>query len=159
MRQIVYFSTASGRQDAETIAALLAVSRYSQRCGNITGLLVAGGYRYLQVIEGPALSVEALLEEIRRDQCHIGLTVLVNRRIRVRSFAESMAYFDEPELVDYATLKQLIDRMRAKVNERELGDQIDCFERSFAVASLAPVASPWTLATTYAPGLTFDRSH
>ncbi len=112
-----------------------------------------------KIIEGPALSVEALLEEIRRDQCHVGLTVLVNRRIRVRSFAGSMAYFDEPELGDYATLKQLIDRMRAKVSERELRDQIDCFERRFTVASLAPVASPWTLATTYAPGLTFDRSH
>ncbi len=159
MRQIVYFSTASGRQTAETIAALLAVSRDFQRCEKITGLIVAGGHRYLQVIEGPALMVDALLENMRRDQCHVGLTVLVNRKIAVRSFAGWMAYFDEPALGDYATLKQLIDRLRAKLTEPKLRDQIDCFERRFTVAALTPAASPWTLATTYQSSLTLDRSH
>jgi hypothetical protein len=158
MRQIVYFSTSTGRQDAQTIAALLAVSRDFPGGEKITGLLVAGGHRYLQVIEGPSLTVEALLEPIRREQCHVGPTVLVNRKIRARSFPGGMAYFAEPDLGDFATLKQLIDRMRAKVSERKLRDQINCFERRFTVASLAPVASPWTLADSYA-GLTFDRSH
>jgi hypothetical protein len=75
--------------------------------------------------------VEAVLEPIRRDPCHVGLTVLVNRKITARSFAGGMAYFDEPDLGDFATLKQLIDRMRAKVSERKLRDQINCFERRF----------------------------
>ncbi len=159
MRQIVYFSTATGRQDAQTIAALLAVSRDFPGGEKVTGLLVAGGHRYLQVIEGPALTVEALMEAIRHDHCHVGLTVLVNRKISARSFAGGMAYFDEPDLGDFATLKQLIDRMRAKVTERKLRDQIYCFERRFTGAALAPVASPWTLADSYASALTFDRGH
>jgi hypothetical protein len=159
MRQIVYFSTATSRQDAPTIAALLAVSGDFPGGEKITGLLVAGGHRYLQVIEGPALTAEAVLEPIRRHPCHVGLTVLVNRKITARSFAGGMAYFDEPDLGDFATLKQLIDRMRAKVSERKLRDQINCFERRFTVASLAPVASPWTLADSYASALTFDRGH
>jgi len=159
MRQIVYFSTASGRQDATSIAGVLAVSRDYDPCGKLTGLLVAGGHRYLQVIEGPILVVDALMDEIRRDQRHIGLTVLVNRKIAARSFAGWMAYFDEPGLSDFETLKQLIERMRIKVPERKLRNQIDCFERRFAVAGLAPVASPWTLATSYESVLTLDRSH
>jgi hypothetical protein len=51
MRQIVYFSTATSRQDAPTIAALMAVSGDFPGGEKITGLLVAGGHRYLQVIE------------------------------------------------------------------------------------------------------------
>ena len=160
MRQIVYFSTASGRQDALTIAGVLAVARDHKLREKVTGLLVAGGHRYLQVIEGPAMMVAALMERIRRDQRHVGVTVLVNRKIAARSFdGWSMAYFEEPGLGDYETFKQLIDRMRAEVPERKLRDQIDCFERRFAVASLAPVASPWTLATSYEAGLALDGGH
>ena len=160
MRQIVYFSTAAGRQDAMTIAGVLAVSRNHNLREKVTGLLVAGGHRYLQIVEGPATIVDALMARIRADQRHLGLTVLVNRKIAARSFAGwSMAYFDEPRLDDYETLRQLIDRMRAEVPERKLRDQIDCFEQRFAIAALAPVPSPWTLATSYETGLALDGSH
>ncbi len=160
MRQIVYFSTAAGRQDAMTVAGILAVSRERNRREKITGLLVAGGHRYLQIIEGPAILVTTLMEQIRRDLRHVAVTVFVNRKITERSFAGwSMAYCDEPELGDYQTFKQLIDRMRVEIPERKLRDQIDCFERRFTVAALTPAASPWTLATTYQPSLTLDRSH
>ncbi len=118
-----------------------------------------GGNRYLQVVEGPELAVDVLLKAIRRDECHVGLTILVNRRIAARSFTGWTAYFDEARLGDYATLKQLIDQMRRRVSDDKLRKQIDCFERRFTVASPAPVASPWTLANSYASGLTFDRSH
>jgi hypothetical protein len=137
----------------------MAVSRDFAGGEKISGLLVAGGHRYLHVIEGPAATVEAVLKAVRRDHCHVGVTVLVNRKITTRSFAGGIAYFDEPSLGDFATLKQLIDRIRAKVSERKLREQINCFERRFTVASLAPVASPWTLADSYASALTFDGGH
>ena len=99
------------------------------------------------------------MKRIRRDQLHIGVTVLVSRRIAARNFPKwSMTGFDEPES-DYAKLRQLIDRMRAQVPERELRDHIDSVERRFTTVPLAPIASPWTLATTYEPGLSLDRSH
>ena len=160
MRQIVYFSTASQHQDALTVAGILAISRNHNLREKITGLLVAGGHRYLQVFEGPAVTVEELMGRIQRDHRHVGATVLVNRKISERSFSGwSMAYFEEPKLGEYETFTQLIDRMRAELPERKLRDQIDCFERRFAVAALAPAASPWTLAKSYDAGLTLDRSH
>ena len=160
MRQIVYFSTSAGRQDARTIAGILAVSREHNLREDITGLLVAGGHRYLQLIEGPASSVNALMDRIRRDQRHVGVTALVNRKIGKRAFAQwSMAYFEEPKLGDYETLRQMIDRVRAEVSVPHLREQIDCFERLFAVGDSAPAPSPWTLATSYAPRLALDRGH
>ena len=53
MHQIAYFSTAAEPQEAALIQAILATSRANNLRDDISGLLVAGGNRYLQVIEGP----------------------------------------------------------------------------------------------------------
>ena len=157
VRQIIYFSTAAGRQDARTIAEIAAVSRDHNRRDKITGLLVAGGHRYLQVIEGPTKMANALIERIRRDQRHLGVSVLVERKIDKRSFASwSMIYRKEQHWGELATFRQLVEQMRAEIPEQKLRDQLDCFVRRFAVR---PVASPWTLATTYDPDLALNRSH
>jgi len=131
----------------------LTASRVFNAREEITGLLVAGGNRYLQVIEGPDPMVDSFMQRIRRDQRHVGVTVMVSRKIAKRSFSDwSLAYYDEPRLGDYETLTQLIARLRAAVPERNIRDQIDCFERRFVVAATAPIeamASPWTVAARY----------
>ena len=71
MRQIVYFSTAAARQDAITTASILAVSRDRNLRDSVTGLLVAGGHRYLQVIEGPEQVIDRLITRIRGDDRHV----------------------------------------------------------------------------------------
>ena len=86
MRQIIYFSTAFDRQDAAVIAAIVTQSREHNSRNSITGLLVAGGHRYLQVVEGPDAAVEQLVRRLRRDDRHVGMTVMVDRRIDGRSF-------------------------------------------------------------------------
>ncbi len=160
MRQIVYFSTASGRQDGVVTAEILAVSRERNRHENVTGLLIADGNRYLQVVEGSAAVVEATIARIRRDQRHLGMAVLIDRTISERSFAGwSMAFREEPTFDHFATLEQLIDRMREQVRDARLREQLDCFARSFTVAPVHHVPSPWTQAAQYDPSLTLDRSH
>lgn len=52
MIQIAYFSTAAVPQTPELIHNILAVSRANNARDDISGLLVAGGGRYMQVIEG-----------------------------------------------------------------------------------------------------------
>ncbi len=159
LRQIVYFSTASGRQDAGAIAERLLNSRIGERFDEISGLLVSGGNRYLHVIEGPACKVAALLKALRRDQSHLGLTILINRKIQTRSFIGPVAHFEEAGLGNFATLKQLIDRFRVRVIDRRLREEIDCFEQRFTVVPRTPVSTPWTFATSYGSSLTLDRSH
>ena len=164
MRQIVYLSTAADRQDAATIAAILAVAHERNLRDRITGLLVAGGHRYLQVIEGPAGVVAATTKRILRDPRHLGVTLLVKRRIEERSFAGwSMACCDHLDLGHFATLADLLDQVRAQVSGRKLRQQIDCFARSFVVlppaaAAAPPAPSPWTVASGYSR-LSLDGGH
>jgi hypothetical protein len=53
--QIGYFSTAAGPQVPTVVHDILTVARRVNRSMGVTGLLVAGSNRYLQVIEGPIL--------------------------------------------------------------------------------------------------------
>jgi hypothetical protein len=87
VRQIIYFSTAADNQDALLIADIVAVSYRHNVAKGVSGLLVAAGHRYLQVIEGEAATVLATLNRIRRDRRHVGVTVLVDRPVKRRSFA------------------------------------------------------------------------
>jgi hypothetical protein len=134
MRQIVYFSTASERQDISDVAAILAVSRIANFRDGITGLLVAGGNRYLQVIEGPPPAIAGLLRRLRADQRHLAMTVLVDRRLKVPQFEGwSMACVEAAAVPEFATLRDLADTMRESVADPDLQDQIDCFVQSFAI--------------------------
>ncbi len=164
MRQIVYFSTAVGRQDAITVAAVMAVSRERNMRESVSGLLIAGGNRYLQVIEGPTRVVDATMARIRRDHRHLGVTVLVKRRTEKRSFSGwSTAYCDPIAKGEFATLGELVDQARTQFNGGELREEIDCLARSFVIAphAAAPHAtlSPWTMASGYEARLSLDRGH
>ena len=160
VHQIVYFSTASGRQDAIVTAEILAASRCRNRRDKIAGLLIAGGHRYLHVFEGPSDAVAALLDRLCRDDRHVGVTVLVDRRIEQRSFdGWSMAFNAEPQLDDFASLRDLVGEMRAHLHGPRLRAQLDCFAQTFATTPLETDAAPWKLARRYPAGLAVDRGH
>ena len=164
MRQIVYLSTAAGRQDADTIASILAMSHERNLRDKVSGLLIAGGHRYLQVIEGPKNVVTATMKRILRDPRHLGVTLLVKRRIETRSFGGwSMACCDHLDLGHFATLADMLDQVRSQVSGRKLREQIDCFARSFVLpppADLRPMApSPWTVVSGYSGKLALDGGH
>ena len=150
MRQIIYFSTAAGRQDATITTGILAVSRVCNFRDQISGLLVAGGHRYLQVIEGPSDAIGSLIERLQADERHVSMTVLVDRRVRKRAFdGWSMAFADEPRLGEFATLRDLSSIMWTMLSDSGLRDQIDCFVDTFATGGPAIV---W-------PSSAFDRGH
>ena len=157
MRQIVYFSTAADRQDDEIVSSILNVSRKLNRRDRITGLLVAGGHRYLQIFEGPAAKVASLIARICRDPRHVGVSVLVDRKVSERSFEGwTMAYFDDPKLGEYATFGEMVETMLAELTDQRLRKQVTCFKQRFDTAQ---GNSPWALAATYNAGLALDRSH
>ena len=160
LRQIVYFSTAAAQQDAASIARIAAPSLKLNMRDDITGLLVAGGHRFLQVIEGESRLAETTLSRIRRDRRHVGVTVLVDRPIARRTFPVwTVSFSGEPEFGDFATLAEMLDMLRARVKDREARNQIDCFARQFVLNPPAPPASPWTLASDYRERSALDRRH
>jgi hypothetical protein len=161
LRQIVYFSTAVWRQDPITMANVVAVSRERNQRDQVSGLLIAGGDRFLGVVEGPTSVVGATMKRIRRDHRHLGVTVLIKRRIEARNFSDwSMVICDQLPPGEFVTLAAMVKQLQRQVGE-QLRAEIDCFARSFVMAPFAPapMPSPWTRASGYDAPLSLDRGH
>lgn len=86
MEQIVYVSTSRVMPDERMIDSILAVSRRNNARDGLTGLLVVGGRRFLQVLEGPRECCDAAYVRIRADERHFALVQLSRRPITERSF-------------------------------------------------------------------------
>jgi hypothetical protein len=93
MLQLVYISTAKAPVDAALLEAILAVSRRNNVKADVTGLLVAGGRRFLQVLEGPDQAVLATYARIQHDPRHKAFVLLSCKQVQDRAFGDwSMAY-------------------------------------------------------------------
>lgn len=86
MEQIVYVSTCRVMPDESMLDDILTVSRANNQRDQLTGLLVVGGRRFLQVLEGPTAKCDAAYIRIRADQRHFALVQLSRRLITERSF-------------------------------------------------------------------------
>ena len=142
VRQIIYFSTASVPQTEEVVDDVLASSRRWNEKEQVTGLLIAGGNRYLQVIEGHADALKMTMERILSDRRHARIDVLVERRIARRSFADwSMAFYTDPGLGNYASFGEIVSLLSDTV-EPHLRTQVETLATTFASTPLTP-ATPW----------------
>ena len=160
MRQIVYFSTASGRQDAAVLGEIVAKSRAVNLRDGVTGLLVAGGHRYLQVIEGPDAAIDRLVLRLRRDDRHLGMSVLIDREVERRSFdGWSMIFKREPRLGEYATFDDIVAQMRHHITDAKLREQLDCFAMTFSTAETRVDAPLWQVAENDRDGSAVDGGH
>lgn len=93
MHQLVYISTARYRVSERELQNILAISRDNNRKCGVSGLLVSGGQRFLQALEGPSASVSETYERIMSDPRHFACVVLGSRTVESRAFGEwSMAY-------------------------------------------------------------------
>ena len=148
MRQIVYFSTAAERQDEASIVEILATSRRRNLLDGVTGLLMAGGNRYLQILEGSPTAIGETLARIRLDRRHLGLNVLVDRNVDSRNFSEwTMAFCGEPRLDEFASFSVLAAQMHDAVDPR-LRDQIRRLSETFATSPMQLAATPWRSSDT-----------
>lgn len=86
MRQIVYVSLSSVPGDGADLSGILNQSRQNNAIDGITGLLWSDGKSFLQVIEGPRVSIEACFERIQRDTRPYHVSVLSDRRIISHEF-------------------------------------------------------------------------
>ncbi|MEO6256880.1 MAG: BLUF domain-containing protein [Sphingomicrobium sp.] len=148
MFQIAYFSTAAEPQSAALIDAILVKSRLDNLRDDISGLLVAGGNRYLQVIEGRRQAVEALYGRIRADHRHLAVTTLVKRNVLVRCFdGWAMAYRREAGLAEFDSFPQVLGYLTDQVADLRLRGQIRQFAKSFIAQPVATAPELWRMAS------------
>lgn len=99
IRQLIYLSRTVREFSAAGLLELLEEARKRNARSGITGLLVHRKGTFLQLIEGPARSVDAVLHRIRKDHRHADLTVLSDRVHDRRLFPEWSMGFEEVEQV------------------------------------------------------------
>lgn len=83
---LVYVSQATHDFQEEELADLLAISRRNNAVIGITGLLMYESRFFMQALEGPRGSVEALLQKIKRDSRHTDVQIVCEDHIRHRYF-------------------------------------------------------------------------
>jgi hypothetical protein len=105
--QLVYRSVAKAPLSERELTELLLCSRRNNETRGVTGLLLHGDGRFLQVIEGEAGTVLMLYDTIARDPRHEHIQVVAAERIGERCFAEwTMGFADVvraevPGLIDF----------------------------------------------------------
>lgn len=86
MQRLLYISTARKPLSQAEIDGILRISRRNNAAVAVTGLLVVGGRRFMQALEGPTEAVERVYQRICADSRHFAVVMLSNEPIERRMF-------------------------------------------------------------------------
>jgi len=130
MHQLAYISTIGLHMREQDIEDILQVSRSNNRRDGITGLLVADGVRFLQVLEGEQAQVEAAFNRISGDERHFGIFALARKEVDAREFGEwDMAYRQVTSAADEGDLIASAVRLTAELPDGEIKERPKHFLR------------------------------
>ena len=136
MLQLVYISTARAALSAAEHEAILVSSRRNNaRCG-VTGLLVVGGRRFLQALEGPDSAVLETFARIQADPRHFALVRLTCGPIAETGFGDWSMGFEvggAPKPDD--DLNRMVERLVEPLQDRNLRAQFITFAALHARAA------------------------
>ena len=88
MKRVLYFSTArAGLDEAEVDRIVSDAQAHNAKIG-VTGALGFNGRNFVQVLEGDAKTVDALITAISADPRHSGFKVIDEKEVDARAFAD-----------------------------------------------------------------------
>jgi hypothetical protein len=96
LHRLIYASTAVGVLPAHQLDRILLRSRAFNPSAGITGLLLFHEGTFLHCVEGPEAGVTSLMERIRRDKRHTGITILEAGVCTSRAFPDSSMGYVAP---------------------------------------------------------------
>lgn len=136
MLQLVYVSTARQPIGDPLLEAILAASRRNNARDGVTGLLVAGGRRFLQALEGPDRAVLDTYARIAADPRHHALVLLSTRTVPERGFGDwAMAYEQGGPAAAEGRFGDAVEALTAGLLDRNLRAQFTGFARLHARAA------------------------
>lgn len=136
MLQIVYISTSREAPTAQALDAILTASRRNNAKAGVTGLLLSGGRRFLQVLEGPEAEVKAAFDRIAADPRHFAIVQLSRREVKERQFGDwAMAYNAGGEAGESADLRDVVKTLIGPLADRDLRAQFTGFAEIHARAA------------------------
>jgi len=94
LKQLVYVSNHAIHFSDDDLSQLMKKARTKNKRLNITGLLLSDNQHFLQVIEGPEISINELISDILADERHNKIDIIFNNEnIFEREFSRwSMGY-------------------------------------------------------------------
>lgn len=93
MHRIIYLSWATAPLAQCQLEVLLQVARRRNTQLNVTGIMLYGNERFMQVLEGEEAAVRELYEQIKRDARHHHVIAYADQPVAERAFAEwAMAF-------------------------------------------------------------------
>lgn len=134
LHRILYISTSKGLLSPSALDEILTVSRVKNAAASVTGLLVVGGKRCLQVLEGSPDAVRATFERISNDPRHFAIVKLDDRPIENRSFGDwAMGFQSGGDVKCARTLPEQVSAIIEPINDENL----KAYFRGFAVRHAA----------------------
>ncbi|HEU0066732.1 MAG TPA: BLUF domain-containing protein [Sphingomonas sp.] len=133
MHRLLYISTARVMLNREQLNDVLRVSRRNNAAADVTGLLVVGGRRFLQVLEGPTAAVHTTFDRIRADPRHFAAVVLADQSITERSFdGWAMGYKPGAEVTGKQDIAKDIEALLAPIADPALHGYFHGFAQTHA---------------------------
>lgn len=129
MFQLAYISSSKTPVDRAMLDDILAVSRRNNARAGITGLLVAGGRRFLQVLEGPEQAVLTTYTRIGRDDRHRGLVMISAKAVEWRAFGEWSMAFRDSGAASGDELEDLVAKLVGTIEDPNLRAQFTGFAK------------------------------
>lgn len=120
MERLIYVSTARGQVTPEMVADILGRSRINNGRNGLSGLLIVGGRRFLQVLEGHKVLLDATYHRIKADPRHFALVELERAEIAERSFPDWEMGYMELGSGSEDTLARLVERLTDGVTDASL---------------------------------------
>jgi hypothetical protein len=121
MHRLLYISTARSPLSEAEITRLLQGARRRNAAAGVTGLLVVGGRRFLQALEGPYAAVMDIFNRIEADPRHFAVVKLSDGPIERRAFAGwSMGYHRGGDAADDASLADQVAAIMAPISDETL---------------------------------------
>jgi hypothetical protein len=130
MEQLVYISTPRTVLTETDLHQILEVSRRNNRRDGLTGLLLAGDKRLLQVLEGPTQALSDAFDHIRHDARHFAVVVLWRTPISERAFPDWSMGFERYDIIagDQSLVEFLNEHSKA-IKDRNLLAELQGFAR------------------------------
>ena len=124
MLQLLYRSRAAQEISPGAVFKIIETSARKNPAREITGFLVHSRDHFLQLVEGPQASIEALLDTLRQDDRHCDLEVLVTEPIDKRCFPNwRMQRINAAPASQAALVKDFAERGVS----RRMRDAVDAF--------------------------------
>lgn len=128
MLQLIYISTARKPLEPGALQALLDTARRNNRAVGVTGLLLAGGRRFLQALEGPEQSVTHIFNKIAADERHSGIVQLSRKEVAQREFGSwEMAFEPAGQPIPGKGLRAEVEALVGNLKDRNLRAQFTGF--------------------------------